>query len=50
MNTREQNEKKFGHWDELPGGGRPGIDSALLAGDLRRPGEAGRSAREIPGG
>jgi hypothetical protein len=22
MNTRAQNEKKFGHWDELPGGGR----------------------------
>ena len=22
MNTRTQNEKKFGHWDELPGGGR----------------------------
>ena len=22
MSTRVQNEKKFGHWDELPGGGR----------------------------
>ncbi len=22
MNTRAQNEKKFGDWDELPGGGR----------------------------
>jgi len=22
MNTRAENEKKFGHWDELPGGGR----------------------------
>ncbi|HEU0009931.1 MAG TPA: hypothetical protein VFT34_08960 [Verrucomicrobiae bacterium] len=22
MSTRAQNEKKFGHWDELPGGGR----------------------------
>ena len=22
MNTRAQNEKKFGHWDELPGGER----------------------------
>jgi len=22
MNTRVQNEKKFGHWDELPAGGR----------------------------
>ena len=22
MNTRAQNEKKFGHWEELPGGGR----------------------------
>jgi len=22
MGTRVQNEKKFGHWDELPGGGR----------------------------
>ena len=22
MSTRIQNEKKFGHWDELPGGGR----------------------------
>ena len=22
MNTRAQNEKKFGHWDELPAGGR----------------------------
>jgi hypothetical protein len=22
MNTRAQNEKQFGHWDELPGGGR----------------------------
>ncbi|MFQ5852237.1 MAG: hypothetical protein ACE5JU_16845 [Candidatus Binatia bacterium] len=22
MNTRTQNEKKFGHWEELPGGGR----------------------------
>ena len=23
MNTRAENEKKFGHWDDLPGGGRP---------------------------
>ena len=22
MNTRAQNEKKFGEWEELPGGGR----------------------------
>ncbi len=22
MSTRAQNEKKFGHWEELPGGGR----------------------------
>ena len=22
MSTRVQNEKKFGHWNELPGGGR----------------------------
>lgn len=22
MSTRAQNEKKFGHWNELPGGGR----------------------------
>jgi hypothetical protein len=22
MNTRAQNEKKFRHWEELPGGGR----------------------------
>jgi len=22
MSTRQQNEKKFGHWEELPGGGR----------------------------
>ena len=22
MSTRQQNEKKFGHWHELPGGGR----------------------------
>lgn len=22
MSTRAQNERKFGHWDELPGGGR----------------------------
>jgi hypothetical protein len=22
MSTRDQNEKKFGRWDELPGGGR----------------------------
>ena len=22
MSTRAQNEKKFGHWDELPGGER----------------------------
>jgi hypothetical protein len=22
MSTRAQNEKKFGHWDELPNGGR----------------------------
>ena len=22
MSTRSQNERKFGHWDELPGGGR----------------------------
>jgi hypothetical protein len=22
MSARVQNEKKFGHWDELPGGGR----------------------------
>jgi hypothetical protein len=22
MSTRAQNEKKFGHWDELPDGGR----------------------------
>ena len=22
MSTRSQNEKKFGNWDELPGGGR----------------------------
>lgn len=22
MSTRTQNEKKFGHWEELPGGGR----------------------------
>lgn len=22
MSTRTQNEKKFGNWDELPGGGR----------------------------
>jgi len=22
MSTRVQNEKKFGYWDELPGGGR----------------------------
>jgi hypothetical protein len=22
MNTRPQNEKKFGHWEELPDGGR----------------------------
>ena len=22
MGTRAQNERKFGHWDELPGGGR----------------------------
>lgn len=22
MSTRAQNEKKFAHWDELPGGGR----------------------------
>jgi hypothetical protein len=22
MSTRSQNEKKFGQWDELPGGGR----------------------------
>lgn len=22
MGTREQNEKKFGHWTQLPGGGR----------------------------
>ena len=22
MNTRAQDEKKFGHWEELPGGGR----------------------------
>ncbi len=22
MSTRGQNENKFGHWDELPGGGR----------------------------
>jgi len=22
MSTREQNEKKFGQWEELPGGGR----------------------------
>ena len=22
MTTRTQNEKKFGHWDDLPGGGR----------------------------
>ena len=22
MSARSQNEKKFGHWDELPGGGR----------------------------
>ena len=22
MGTRAQNEKKFGHWEELPGGGR----------------------------
>ncbi len=22
MSTRAQNERQFGHWDELPGGGR----------------------------
>ena len=22
MNSRVQNEKKFGHWEDLPGGGR----------------------------
>lgn len=22
MSSRSQNEKKFGHWEELPGGGR----------------------------
>ncbi len=22
MNTRSQNERKFGHWEELPSGGR----------------------------
>lgn len=22
MSTRQQNERKFGHWEELPGGGR----------------------------
>ena len=72
MSTRAQNEKKFGQWDELPGGGRrlsarragqAGLagallqgrgrrrnDGAFLAGDLRRHGQAGRDAREIPSG
>jgi len=22
MSTRQQNERKFGHWEEVPGGGR----------------------------
>ncbi len=41
MSTRTQNEKKFGQWDELPGGGRryrldpPG--SARLVASVRFP-------------